>query len=228
MTQRLNLTRATHPPRGHLRQLALVQHGGDNLRQLGRDRGMTFDEIGEPGEYETTCHPRRQRLSKCNRRGIAHLARMGDTLFSTEALIRVLTVAGGDTIDDYVIVFVDELEKALSALGDIVDRSRRKLDVLTLPGNTKVTVKVEAGPVFEGNHARKSPVRAEYTLVLKLQSKRAGGAFAILGRASPKTPQDGCMAGLATHVLDTSDGLLAEGFVIDLWSVSLLTEVHTL
>ncbi|MBS36254.1 MAG: hypothetical protein CMO26_10050 [Thiotrichales bacterium] len=36
------------------------------------------------------------------------------------------------------------------------------------------------------------------------------------------------MAGLATHVLDTSDGPLAEGLVIDLWSVSLLTEVHTL
>jgi len=36
------------------------------------------------------------------------------------------------------------------------------------------------------------------------------------------------MAGLAIHVLGTSAGILAEGLVIDLWSVTLLTEVHTL
>ena len=147
--------------RGHRGELAAVEKRRHRLDELGPHGPVALDEVGQSSEHDAAGHPLGQGLSeaRARQRGPPPPAL---ALLGRERHARPVAGACGDAVDNRLRVALEQLEKALPAPSDALERLGGDRDALALPRDLQEGVEIEIGARSEEHRHR--PARLSPTV----------------------------------------------------------------
>jgi len=121
------------------------EHAGYRRRDLGRDRRMALDIIGEPGEDDAARDPLGQRWAEGDEGAVRSMLGMLFALLGRQPLAGELTIAAGHAIDGDLRIAVEEIEKLLPGLAHARQRCRGEIRGIAAPGDALEILEGEVG-----------------------------------------------------------------------------------
>ena len=150
-----NLAGAAVAHERHPGQRAAAEHGGDRLGDMGRDRRVALEIVGEPRQHHGAHQALGRRLAVRGAGRTRRPRRLPGALLGRQRDARHLAIARGDAVDGDGGVAIEQHQEALLAFGHAGQRRPGDAHVRTLPGDAadRLQRDVGAGGQLDGHGA---------------------------------------------------------------------------